>query len=227
MKINSSVLKHISRAISIILAFVLLQAINPVVDNVAFTASQRFSLLTPEVKTGSSWQSAKTFFVYVSKYAGSIKMPDNFKFSKPAKVYKIVKVESKRKSTKLSWPVIGRITSGFGMRIHPITKRRAFHYGIDIGARRGTLVKSPANGVVVSVGRAGRLGRLVRVRTKNGLLLYFGHLDRYKCKKGQIVKRGQLLGTVGATGRTTGPHLHFSVKYHHRFMNPMKYLSAL
>lgn len=143
-----------------------------------------------------------------------------------AKTYRIVKVESKHSLYAHIWPVRGGISSGYGMRKHPITRRNSFHYGIDIKARQGTSILCPSDGVVVSAGRAGLLGRLVKVKTRDGKMLYFGHMHRIKCSRGQLVRRGQMLGTVGSSGRATGPHLHFSVAASGRYINPLKYLSA-
>lgn len=144
----------------------------------------------------------------------------------PAKTYKIVKVESKKTTapTSFQWPVKGHISSGFGMRRHPVTYVRSFHNGIDIRAKKGTEILSPADGIVLSAGRAGLLGNMVKIKTDKGLSLYFGHMHKIKCKKGQKISRGQLIGTVGSSGRATGPHLHFSVKADGKYANPVKYL---
>ncbi len=148
------------------------------------------------------------------------------KSQKDGRSFRIVSINSKHSATKHNWPVKGAISSGFGMRRHPVTRRNSFHNGIDIKARQGTSINSPAEGVVVSAGRAGLMGRMVKLRTRAGKILYFGHLHKIKCKKGDQIKRGQLLGTVGSSGRATGPHLHFSVVSAGRFINPLKYLSA-
>ncbi len=145
------------------------------------------------------------------------------------KTFKIVKIESQkteRKKNSFFWPVKGIISSAFGMRRHPVTYVRSFHNGIDIKARRGTRIVSPAEGVVLSAGRAGLMGRMVKIKTTKGLTLYFGHLQKISCKKGQKIRAGEAIGTVGASGRATGPHLHFSVQADGRYTNPMKYLSS-
>lgn len=143
------------------------------------------------------------------------------------KTWKIVKVETKKvDAAKVLWPVRGAITSKYGMRIHPVTGNRKFHNGIDIRGKKGTNVVCPTDGVVVDTGWQGALGRMVKVKTSSGHTLCFGHLSSIKCKTGQKLSRGQLLGKVGATGRVTGPHLHFSVIYKGDYMNPLKYLST-
>ncbi len=145
---------------------------------------------------------------------------------KDRRSFRIVSVDSRHSVAKYNWPVKGAISSGFGMRRHPVTRRNSFHNGIDIKSRQGTSITSPAEGIVVSAGRAGLMGRMVKIKTRAGKTLYFGHLHKIKCKKGDRIKPGQLLGTVGSSGRATGPHLHFSVVSAGRFINPLKYLSA-
>ncbi len=140
--------------------------------------------------------------------------------------FKIVKVSSTQSNSKRNWPVRGSISSGYGMRRHPVTRRNSFHNGIDIRARQGTGILSPADGIVVSAGRAGLMGRLVKVKTRSGSVLYFGHMHKIKCRKGDRIKVGQLLGTVGSSGRATGPHLHFSVAVSGRYINPLQYLTG-
>jgi murein DD-endopeptidase MepM/ murein hydrolase activator NlpD len=152
----------------------------------------------------------------------------NLKITNDVKTFKIVKVESRKKvSKKLSWPVKGQISSGFGMRRHPVTTLRSFHNGIDIKARRGTKIVAPVDGKVLTACRAGLMGRMVKLRTSTGQHLYFGHMQKILCKKGDRVKKGQVLGTVGSSGRATGPHLHFSVKSSGKFINPTRLLSPL
>ncbi|NLI78980.1 MAG: M23 family metallopeptidase [Candidatus Riflebacteria bacterium] len=147
----------------------------------------------------------------------------------PARTYRIVAVRTRpagqTAAQGLLWPVRGSVSSGFGMRRHPITRRRSFHPAIDIRARPGTPVIAPVGGMVVSAGRAGGMGRMVKVRTASGLTLYFGHLSAIRCARGQHLRRGQVLGLVGSTGRSTGPHLHFSVARAGRYLDPMPLLT--
>jgi len=139
--------------------------------------------------------------------------------------YRIASVSNRQYSgTDFFWPVRGSISSGYGMRRHPITRRSSFHAGIDIRSRTGTPIISPSDGVVVSSRRAGAMGREVRVQC-GGMLLVFGHLSAFRCKAGQRIRAGQVLGLVGASGRATGPHLHFSVKRDGRWVNPLSCLT--
>jgi len=143
-----------------------------------------------------------------------------------SKVFRIVSVRNVSENNRFLWPVRGGISSGYGMRRHPITRRASFHAGIDILAHSGTPVIAPVDGLVTSACRVGAMGRLVKMRSLSGLILYFGHLSAYRCAKGQRIRRGQVVGLVGSTGRTTGPHLHFSVARAGRYLNPLTLLSS-
>ena len=214
------------RAILILFALIYLQISVPIQgnSNLAFSSSADFCY---KKKGPSFWAQGKLLAQDISskiKQAPLTQKIVSHNFSAP-KTFKIVKVTSKHVKGLMPWPVKGKISSGFGMRRHPVTKRKSFHYGIDIKAKRGTKIFAPTDAVVVSACRAGLLGRLVKLRTANGLILYFGHLHRLKCKRGQRVKAGQLIGTVGSSGRATGPHLHFSIKKNRRHLNPLNFLS--
>ncbi len=105
-----------------------------------------------------------------------------------------------------------RITSGFGMRVDPLTGHDRFHAGVDLGAPRGTPIRVAADGQVVFSGRRGSAGNVVEVRHPDGLLTSYAHADRTLVGVGQNVVAGDVIATVGSTGRSTGPHLHFSVR---------------
>ena len=109
-------------------------------------------------------------------------------------------------------PIDGRITSGFGMRRDPFTQQAVFHGGLDIGAPTGTSVRASRGGRVVFAGNAGGYGRLVILEHRFGYRTYYGHLSNIAVTRGSRVRSGQRIGRVGATGRATGPHLHFEVR---------------
>lgn len=121
-------------------------------------------------------------------------------------------------------PVVGVITDGFGPRIDPITRQAAFHDGLDISAAYGTPVKAPAEGLVVFADREAGYGRVVKINHGYGFVTVYGHLDRILVKEGQRVKRGEVIGRVGMTGRTTGPHLHYEVWKDGEKQNPLHYI---
>jgi len=123
-------------------------------------------------------------------------------------------------------PVAGRtrITSGFGMRRDPIVRRRFFHNGIDLAARRGTPVRTMAPGRVAAAGWAGAYGRRVVVDHGQGWRTLYGHLSRIDVRRGQRLARGARVGRVGSSGRSTGPHLHYMVLRRGKPLNPRPYL---
>jgi murein DD-endopeptidase MepM/ murein hydrolase activator NlpD len=121
-------------------------------------------------------------------------------------------------------PVVGVITDGFGPRLDPITRRPAFHDGLDISVAIGTVVEAPADGVVVFANRESGLGRMLKLNHGYGYTTVYGHLDRFLVKEGTKVSRGQAIGRVGMSGRTTGPHLHYEVWKDGEKQNPLHYI---
>ena len=121
-------------------------------------------------------------------------------------------------------PAMGLMTDGFGGRPDPVTGRHALHRGLDISARRGTPVIAPADGVVVFTGLSGGLGRTVRIAHGLGYTTVYGHLDRIEVEPGEEVRRGAKIGTLGNSGRSTGPHLHYEVHVDGEAVNPLYYI---
>ncbi len=117
-------------------------------------------------------------------------------------------------------PVPGRITSRFGMRRHPILGYRRLHAGMDFRASHGTPIVAVTDGRVTSAGRAGGCGIAVRLAHGNGLDTRYCHMSRMAVRSGQTVKRGQVIGYVGSTGLSTGPHLHYEMYRNGRAINP-------
>lgn len=127
-------------------------------------------------------------------------------------------------STPTTAPAVGVLTDGYGTRKDPITGRRAFHRGLDISARRGTPVYAPADGVVVFTGRNGGLGKTIRISHGFGFTTLYGHLHEIGVEPGDEIHRGDQIGTVGNTGRSTGPHLHYEVHEDGRSVDPLYYI---
>lgn len=121
-------------------------------------------------------------------------------------------------------PVKGIVTSGFGTRRDPITGRRTFHPAVDIAAPPGQEVRAPADGLVTRAGRIGGLGNAVYLSHGFGIATRFGHMSRLEVRPGQRVERGELLGYVGSTGRSTGYHLHYEVHVDGQAINPLGYI---
>lgn len=120
----------------------------------------------------------------------------------------------------LGIPCEGYLSSSFGSRRDPFNGRRAFHSGIDIAHYVGTKVYATASGTVVGRGAVSGYGNMVKVANGERFLSVFGHLDKILVKKGQQVSRGDVIGTMGNTGRSTGPHLHYEIRDQGKAINP-------
>ena len=125
-------------------------------------------------------------------------------------------------------PVVGEVefTSGFGVRSDPFLGRPAMHTGLDFRAAMGDPVRATANGKVVSSGWAGGYGRMVEIDHGNGLSTRYGHMSEIGVKVGDTIKIGQVIGAVGSTGRSTGPHLHYETRIDGEAVDPQKFLRA-
>jgi murein DD-endopeptidase MepM/ murein hydrolase activator NlpD len=123
------------------------------------------------------------------------------------------------------WPVQGEVTAGFGERMDPFSGEGAFHSGMDIAAPSGTPVRAAADGIVLHAGpgEAG-YGNEILIDHGSGMATKYGHLRRIFVIEGQEVRKGQIIGSVGMTGRATGPHLHYEVLVHETPVNPAKFL---
>jgi murein DD-endopeptidase MepM/ murein hydrolase activator NlpD len=125
-------------------------------------------------------------------------------------------------------PVVGEVefTSGFGVRSDPFLGRPAMHTGLDFRAATGDPVRATANGKVASSGWMGGYGRMVEIDHGNGLSTRYGHLSEIHVRVGDVVKIGQVIGAVGSTGRSTGPHLHYETRIDGDAVDPQKFLRA-
>ena len=120
-------------------------------------------------------------------------------------------------------PVNGaRLSSGFGSRRHPVLGYRKMHKGVDFAAPRGTPILAAGTGVVERANRYGSFGNYIRIRHTDGYKTAYAHLKGFAVKKGQRVKQDQVIGYVGTTGRSTGPHLHYEVHHHGKAINPRR-----
>ena len=122
------------------------------------------------------------------------------------------------------WPVEGQITGSFGERIDPFNGEGAFHSGVDIASSYGQPVIAPADGIVQFAGFDGGYGRMVVLSHSHSVTTRYGHLSGFAVVAGQSVHRGDIIGYVGLTGRSTGPHLHYEVRINDTPVNPHKYL---
>lgn len=123
------------------------------------------------------------------------------------------------------WAHQGKINNEYGFRRNPFGGRTyEFHAGLDIDGERGDAVVAPANGVVTKAGWQGGYGNLVEIDHQNGLTTRYGHLSRVEVQVGETIGRGQMLGQVGSTGRSTGPHLHYELRLNDKAINPRRFL---
>ena len=128
----------------------------------------------------------------------------------------------RERSMGLMAPVSGRITSGFGARHHPILRFARFHGGIDFGAGWGSPIVAAADGQVVGTGWNRGYGRQVRVAHGSGIVTTYSHMSGFAASPGEMVRQGQVIGYVGSSGLSTGPHLHFEVRVNGRAVDPMQ-----
>lgn len=119
-----------------------------------------------------------------------------------------------------------RVSSGFGYRINPITKKRQFHRGLDIPTKRKTPIRATADGVVeyVQSKNVGAYGRVVRLSHNFGFQTVFAHMNKTLVKVGSVIKKGQIIGLSGNSGRSSGPHVHYEVRYATKVLNPRNFI---
>lgn len=123
------------------------------------------------------------------------------------------------------WAHMGKINNEFGFRRNPFGGRTyEFHPGMDIDGERGEVVIAPANGVVIKAGWQGGYGNLIEIDHGNGLTTRYGHLSKTNVNIGDTIQRGQEIGLIGTTGRSTGPHLHFEIRLNDKAINPRRFL---
>ena len=125
---------------------------------------------------------------------------------------------------RLMWPVAGRLVSGFGNRLHPILGYVRPHTGVDLAAPNGTPIVAADGGQVLQASYSGGYGNSVLIYHGGGFATFYGHMSGFAVSQGQMIKRGQVIGYVGATGLATGPHLHFEVRINGIAQNPLGYI---
>jgi len=121
-------------------------------------------------------------------------------------------------------PTRGWISRGIGNKRNPFTGSVQFHAGVDIANHRGTPIVATADGKVIKAGRNGGMGRMVAINHGFGYVTRYGHMSKILVKRGQKIKRGDVIGLMGSTGRSTGPHLHYEVIKNRKAQNPLKYI---
>jgi len=131
---------------------------------------------------------------------------------------------SLRSAAGFQKPTSGRFADGFGLRRHPVTSLERFHEGLDLAPGAGAKVVASQKGRVVFAGMKGKYGNLISLDHGEGITSHYAHLSEIKVQEGQTVSKGEWIGRVGATGRVTGPHLHFEIRKGGKPQNPLLYL---
>lgn len=182
------------------------------------------AMMTYQVQPGeSTYVIAKKFNTTITAIAEANGLKDPSKLRAGQKLL-IPNVSGKAVTEAFRWPVQGRITSGYGWRVHPIYKNRQFHGGIDIAVPTGTIVRAAASGKVIRAGDMAGFGLGVVIDHGNGVTTWYGHNSRILVKVGQEVVRGQAIANSGSTGVSTGPHVDFRIKVNGNTVNPLYWL---
>ena len=133
-------------------------------------------------------------------------------------------ITKNNKEIDFQWPLKGRITSAFGKRIDPISRRKRFHCGVDIGAPEGTPVKASAKGKVIFCQWKNGYGKVVVIKHKKGYITVYAHNKKNIVKENDVVHKGEIIAVSGMTGAVTGPHLHFEIRKYLTPLNPLRFL---
>ncbi len=202
-------------------------------DEISFVYTQRTRLGVPfdmpSIKVGRVKRAKKDIFIYVDEDGLGYKETDKtiaYTVTGKKKVTYTRRIMSKKANSRFVMPLRHvRVTSSFSYRrYHPILRRYRPHHGTDFGAKRGTPLLAVNDGKVIFSGRMGGYGKVIKIKHPGGYMSLYAHQSRLRAKRGQKVKKGQIIGYVGSTGRSTGPHLHFGLKKNGRWINPMKVL---
>jgi murein DD-endopeptidase MepM/ murein hydrolase activator NlpD len=205
-------------------------------DRVAFAYRQKSRLGEPwgqpEIKGAVIESGKKRRFIFVDEEGNAWNdIHKTVRYTKTGKrevVYTVTKtVRGSRRKTRFGMPIKrGRITSRFSYkRWHPILHRYRPHLGVDWGAKRGTPLYAVAKGRVIYAGWMRGYGKVVKIDHGEGFVTLYAHQSRLKVRRGSYVRKGQVIGYVGNTGRSTGPHLHFGLYRNGRAVNPLRYLA--
>ena len=136
-----------------------------------------------------------------------------------------IEVISIRENLPTIWAHLGKINNEFGFRRNPFGGRTyEFHGGMDMDGEKGDTVIAPGNGTVIKAGWEGGYGNMIEIDHGNGLTTRYGHLSKMEVAVGDQVQRGQLIGLIGTTGRSTGPHLHYELRLNDKSINPRRFL---
>jgi len=199
--------------------------------NFIYTQKKRMgkAVLIPDIKVIRVKTKDKETFVYVDEDGeGFTHVGKSVAYEVKDEKQKVYtrKVTTQGKNATFGMPLRNiRITSSFAYRrYHPILKRYRPHHGTDFGARKGTPLLAVHSGKITYASRMGSYGNVVKIKHAGGYESLYAHQSRIRVKHGQLVKKGQVIGYVGSTGRSTGPHLHFGLQKNGRWIDPMNVL---
>ena len=199
--------------------------------NFIYTHMKRMgkAVLIPDIKVIRVKTKEKETFVYVDEDGdGFIHVGKSVAYGVKDEKQKVYtkKVTTQGKNSTFGMPLRNiRITSSFAYRrYHPILKRYRPHHGTDFGAKKGTPLLAVHSGKITYASRMGSYGNVVKIKHAGGYESLYAHQSRIRAKHGQLVKKGQVIGYVGSTGRSTGPHLHFGLQKNGRWIDPMNVL---
>jgi len=180
------------------------------------------------IKSGDTLYSiAKKFSVKINDILkiNTINNPDLIFVNDTIKIPLRKTLASRSPKYSFVWPVNGKISSPYGWRIDPFTKKKAFHKGLDIAVPFGSPVYSADDGKVFFCDWAEGYGKLIIIKHRNGSLSYYGHLEKFLIKHGEFINKGKIIALSGNSGRSSGPHLHFEIRIKDRCVNPFLYLN--
>jgi murein DD-endopeptidase MepM/ murein hydrolase activator NlpD len=186
----------------------------------AIGPNDRFDLIVANRRTASGEsQEGPLLYAALDRYAGAnVRL---LKWTLNGRTDWVDANGAGRQVATMAWPVAGRITSGFGLRVHPILRFARMHRGIDFGAGYGAPIVAAADGQVTAAGWSGGYGRQVRIAHGGGIATTYSHMSRLVAEPGSFVRQGQLIGYVGSSGLSTGPHLHYEVHRNGAAVNPL------
>ncbi len=191
--------------------------------NDAVQASENYAQNSPLFSAEDASQPTDTAQVSIEKSA-TVSLPDDDNETIPPP--DIVSTEAVKLAFEYVTPVVGDVTSPFGYRDHPIDKEVKFHYGIDIGASKGTKILAFADGEVTSVLTGDINGNYFRVQHKDGIVSMYAHCDKILVSEGEKVKKGDVIAYVGDTGQVTAAHLHFQLYKDGKLIDPTPFLEV-
>jgi len=189
------------------------------------TEERQLGIGGPESKTLAVMSTNEKFAFKTEQEVDRLLRLSTFEIEKYAEVEQdLTGLKDRLAHTPSIWPVKGWLSRGFGMKHDPFTGYKQMHRGLDIANRVGTPIMAPADGRVTQVGTVGNMGKMITIDHGYGFVTRYGHLSTTIAKRGDRVKRGDVIAMMGSTGYSTGPHLHYEVWRNGKALNPMSFI---